>query len=113
MADLFSPRIELLTAALDKSAGPAILGAILLHALAAEGYLWWSKEEGDRLRRVGQAKRKAKARVEGTPVVDRDLKVDKKANGQAKPPRILESKEAKGKEEELSKKALDGGDAQR
>ena len=113
MADLFSPRVELLTAALDLAAGPAVFVAILLHAVAAEGYLWWSKEEGERLRRVGEAKRKAKARVEGTSVVDGDHKVEKKANGHAKEPQITESKEAKGKDEELSKKALGSDDAVR
>lgn len=61
-ANLISKRIDGIAAALDLAGGPALLIGLILHALLTELYLRSTPEEAERLRRLGEAKRKAKQR---------------------------------------------------
>ena len=107
VADLFSKRIELFTAALDLSAGPAILVAMFAHAVAVEVYLSWTREEEERLRKVGDAKKRASEKV-----VER-LKLTADNDRGSKSAELLNDlqkgrKDLEEKQRELSKKALAG-----
>ena len=113
LADLFSPRAEYVAAALDVVAGPAILGAMLVHAIAVEWYLWSTREEEERLKKVGEAKSKAKARKEVKNMeassVGKGDGMARKSNGHVKEKMQDDAKTSKKRDKELSSKALAGG----
>ena len=63
-ADLTSIRLDEQSAALDIGFGPAVLLSITIHAILVEIYLYRTKDEATRLRKISEARIAAKKRVD-------------------------------------------------
>ena len=117
VADFTSKRVDRVTPALALGFGPAIAICMIVHLLVVEWYLRKTAEEGTRLKKVGEARRRAKEREaerKKTAVQVEERIKEEKSKGRRQQEGVVaqtarvEAKEMGWKAEDASVTALNG-----